>query len=340
MNEEACAAVLFELCYYLLPFGSIYLLSKKIREETGKLRVEPVISLLGFYGITFSILMWLSLSSLWDFLPEKIYLTMTTVTEIPAIAGTTCIYYFLVSTSRVLMPRSSYDVDRIALTILTGFSLLYPAVLAIGQGPVHFISPFLWNFPTFLIALSYVKLAFIFRRIKMKSWHLAYVGGLIIILSRFFESIFWEPKLLAIEKLAFYGDLPALIGGILAIVPSVELYSRLREKITLLEPSGVEGGNEFRTIIEKANAILGGASLSILKGAVDGYNQRNNKSVVLGEDLEVKGLEEGERNSLLVHIAETFYQCVGPLTFDIIGGVSGLESQEEFLRKKYGGNDD
>jgi len=322
-----------EMFYFLVPFIPLYLFSKKIGKSTGKQKTEPLILLLGFYGIVINELLSFSLTPVYSS-ENALSLWLTSLANIPMITGSVCIYYFVVATERELSPEASFNSEKMSLAIVAAVSILYPATIAEGEDPLWFLDPFLWYIPLILIALSYARISFIFRRMRIDLWYLAYMGAIIIIFALFFCSVFSEPRLGWLEDAMYLGDIPAFFGAIIASVPSLELLRKIGEPLPAQESPG---SNVMSDVARRGNEIIGGACYSIISGAVEGYNTRFGKHVTLGSDLSLEGLEEGEQELFLKHLFEVFYQCIGPLTFDILRGVDGTEKYADILRQRHGG---
>jgi len=202
-----------QIFYFLVPFIPLYLFSKRIGKSTGRQRVEPMILMLGFYGVIIDELLTITLvSSL--FFRECALSVSGTIALIPILEGAVCIYYFVITIDLALSPKASFNSEKIVLTIVAAISILYPAAITVDEGILWFIYVFLWYVPLFLIALSYARVSFIFRRMRIDYWYLAYIGAVIILLSILFCSIFPKPRLGWLEELMYLGDIPAFFGGV------------------------------------------------------------------------------------------------------------------------------
>jgi len=322
-----------QIFYFLVPFIPLYLFSKRIGKSTGRQRVEPMILMLGFYGVIIDELLTITLDPVYS--SESVpYLFLETIALIPILEGAVCIYYFVITIDLALSPKASFNSEKIVLTIVAAISILYPAAITVDEGILWFIYVFLWYVPLFLIALSYARVSFIFRRMRIDYWYLAYIGAVIILLSILFCSIFPKPRLGWLEELMYLGDIPAFFGGLLTFVPSLELLRKMREPLPEQEGSGSQ---ILSDIARKGSEVIGGTCYAVIRGAVEGYNMRFGKNVRLRGDLSVEGLAEEDQGPFLEHVFEVFYQCIGPLTFDVLNRMDGMDRYADILRRRHGG---
>jgi hypothetical protein len=319
--------------YFLVPFLPLYLLSKRIGRSTGKQKTEPLILLLGFYGIIISEFLFFSASPVYSYEGGS-RLWSETLAAIPIIIGSACIYYFVVTIDKTLYPEATFNSENISMAIIAAISILYPANIAVGESSIWFADLFSWYIPVILIALSYARISFILRRMRINLWYLAYVGAVVMISALFFCSVFSEPRFGWLEDALYNGDISLFFGAIIASIPSFELLKRMGEPLPTPESPGPQ---VIGDVARRASEIIGGACYPIINGAVEGYNTRFGKHVTLGSDLSIEGLEENEQEQFLEHVVEVFYQCIGPLTFDILKGVDGAEKYADILRQRHGG---
>jgi len=75
-----------QIFYFLVPFIPLYLFSKRIGKSTGRQRVEPMILMLGFYGVIIDELLTITLDPVYS--SESVpYLFLETIALIPILGG-------------------------------------------------------------------------------------------------------------------------------------------------------------------------------------------------------------------------------------------------------------
>jgi PAS domain S-box-containing protein len=90
--------------------------------------------------------------------------------------------------------------------------------------------------------------------------------------------------------------------------------------------------------MSNATLIVGDSSLEILKGVVNGYNQRHNKHFRIEEGITLKNMTEKEWPSFIAFLLSTFYECIGPTTFECSEGIESIKDVVERVKVKYEGN--
>jgi hypothetical protein len=91
----------------------------------------------------------------------------------------------------------------------------------------------------------------------------------------------------------------------------------------------IEAGEnyELATLLFMTNAAMlaGDSSLEILKSTVDGYNKRFDKNVKIRDRITIVNMAETDWPHFIEFLIETFYQCIGPTTFECVEGIRTME---------------
>ena len=95
---------------------------------------------------------------------------------------------------------------------------------------------------------------------------------------------------------------------------------------------------EVATLLFMTNATMltGDSSLDILKGVINGYNERFNKNVKIKDGLTISNMRGEDWLSFIEFLLETFYQCIGPTTFECSEGIKAIENIVEKVKIKHG----
>jgi hypothetical protein len=89
--------------------------------------------------------------------------------------------------------------------------------------------------------------------------------------------------------------------------------------------------------ISNAALIVGDSSLEILRGVVDGYNQRFGKSIGIEDGIAPINLPDKEYPSFVEFLLSTFYECIGPTSFECSEGIKSIGGIVEKVKTKYEG---
>jgi PAS domain S-box-containing protein len=89
--------------------------------------------------------------------------------------------------------------------------------------------------------------------------------------------------------------------------------------------------------ISNATIIVGDSSLEILRGTVEGYNRRFNKSIGIKEGIALTNMPEEEWPPFLEFLLCRFFECIGPTTFECCEGIESIKDIVEKVKVKYGG---
>ena len=88
--------------------------------------------------------------------------------------------------------------------------------------------------------------------------------------------------------------------------------------------------------ISNATLIVGEPSLKILQGVVDGYNGRFNRKIRIEKGITPVNVPKEEWSSFIEFMLNTFYECVGPTTFECAEGIRSIEDIVKKTKARYG----
>jgi hypothetical protein len=96
---------------------------------------------------------------------------------------------------------------------------------------------------------------------------------------------------------------------------------------------------ELATLLFMSNATMlaGDSSLEILRGTVEGYNKRFNKNIGIKEGVALTNIPEDDWPPFTEFLLSTFYECIGPMTFECSEGIKTFEGIVGEVKAKYGG---
>jgi hypothetical protein len=94
---------------------------------------------------------------------------------------------------------------------------------------------------------------------------------------------------------------------------------------------------EVATLLFMTNATMltGDSSIDILKATVEGYNGRFNKNVKIKDGLTLRNMKKEDLPSFVEFLLETFYQCIGPTTFECSEGIESINPIVEKVKARY-----
>jgi len=94
---------------------------------------------------------------------------------------------------------------------------------------------------------------------------------------------------------------------------------------------------ELATLLFMTNAAMlaGDSSIDILKATVEGYNGRFNKNVKIKDGLTLRNMKKEDLPSFVEFLLETFYQCIGPTTFECSEGIESINPIVEKVKARY-----
>lgn len=320
---EITAEILLDVLPVLVPFIPMYILSRKISENT---RFKPRISALiaGWIAtILDCVSFWLATFYLAD--SEKLIRGIADLGSFMVIAGMILIYIFIRDIKVVIFPDDGEGTGpKAALAVIAVFIPICLLLLHLGLGAGDLVWAMLWPVGIFLLSIDCFEVAGIFRKLKVNSWMLGALGSLMILAIPFF-SIHDVLILYVDETLSahynYYGGCIALSGSLLFLIPGMELY-RERE-MPELEESGSENFTLRRFLNNLGEVVGGSASRAILEGAVSGFRDKRDKNISLREDMTVN--LENDWEDFFEFLLATAYQCVGPIAFECSKGISELD---------------
>ncbi|HIH98499.1 MAG TPA: hypothetical protein HA346_05805 [Thermoplasmata archaeon] len=76
--------------------------------------------------------------------------------------------------------------------------------------------------------------------------------------------------------------------------------------------------------------------MKILQGVVDGYNGRFNRKIRIEKGITPVNVPKEEWSSFIEFMLNTFYECVGPTTFECAEGIRSIEDIVKKTKARYG----
>jgi PAS domain S-box-containing protein len=96
---------------------------------------------------------------------------------------------------------------------------------------------------------------------------------------------------------------------------------------------------ELATLIFMTNVAMlaGGSSIEIFRGTVEGYNQKHNTDIKINDGVDISNMPEEEWPPFLEFLLKTFYECIGPVTFECAQGITSLKPILNKVESEYRG---
>jgi PAS domain S-box-containing protein len=110
------------------------------------------------------------------------------------------------------------------------------------------------------------------------------------------------------------------------------LNKRVEEKL------GKNYGLATMMLMSNATLVVGDSALEILKGVVEGYNKRFSKKIRVEEGIALKNVPEKDWPAFIEFLLSTFYECIGPTTFECTEGIESIKNIVERVKARYGAN--
>jgi hypothetical protein len=163
----------------------------------------------------------------------------------------------------------------------------------------------------------------VFKNFEIRKWYLSVIASCILTI---------QPLILIHNQMRIlwgfvestppiFGLLPFTFGtvaGFMALIPSILLLLEMRKPMPEIDKKSLE--NEYTLAIfqflTNTSQTMGGATMTIFRSAVDGYNQRFKKGVQIDDTIHLSGLSNEEWPEFAEFLLSIYYQCIGPTTFE------------------------
>jgi len=315
------------LLLFTLPFVSLYLLSKRFR------RYYPVKPYLFYGAIAFS-------ATGFCFLFSEVALALVSISAVSfgrTMSDVNSIFFFI---SGALLYALSSEMDNgisggrdifrdaspfgsflLVLGVLS-FIVFSGMVDTVGEGlAIVAVLKMAASFSSaFLLMLSLMKLAGIYKRLEVRYHDLVTVAALLVGWQFFMTAQRWMHSVFASSASfglpAYDRPLPYLLYAntsitivtvLLAFIPSIPLLISLREEPKI----HTEKNKDLALFVESMGRLIGGSAITILEHAIASYNKGHGTSLYFDRD---KGVFVGDMTDEVAnYIVEYFSGLIGPV---------------------------
>jgi hypothetical protein len=87
--------------------------------------------------------------------------------------------------------------------------------------------------------------------------------------------------------------------------------------------------------LKNSTEIIGGATMTIFRSAVEGFNKRFSRDIRIDDTIHLSGLNEDEWPRFLEFLLNTYYQCIGPTLFECTKEIKILDEIVRRIEEKY-----
>jgi hypothetical protein len=196
------------------------------------------------------------------------------------------------------------------LSLLPLSAVLFSVFLFFSGSFVHSINGVMSFLIFGVLFYALISVGIIYRKIMLAGYYLVFASAILVSVQMFYQTYWFMAQADGNHALsqALYAVrlVCALASFLLAIFPC--FYNAEKEKEASVMCGIGEGHERF---ICDVSRLIGGAALTILKNAVDGYNKENNTQYRFDPARGLNGIKENGR--LMEYIADYFEQCIGPV---------------------------
>ena len=147
----------------------------------------------------------------------------------------------------------------------------------------------------------------------------------------FVDRCFWNTPLY--EKIFPYGYTlfeylqysATLVCFVTGMATMITFYLRIRKPVEIKEEQEGFYPLALFQFITKVSEIIGSSSLTIFRSAIEGYNQRFGRNISTSDTISLSDVRDDEWQDLLAFILNVYYQCIGPVTWEVAKDVDGLK---------------
>jgi hypothetical protein len=193
-----------------------------------------------------------------------------------------------------------------------------------------------------ILALCYFESANFLRSFGSRQWYFVSIASSVLVIHPLIL-VYNQMKLL----LGYVESTPPIfillpfifssIAGLFVLIPSILLLLEIRKPMPKIDKKVLE--NDYLTamfeFLKNSTGIVGGATMTIYRSAVEGFNRRFNRDIVIDDTIHLSGLSEDEWPKFLKFVLNTYYQCIGPILFDCTKGIDILDDLTKKIEEKY-----
>jgi hypothetical protein len=126
-----------------------------------------------------------------------------------------------------------------------------------------------------------------------------------------------------------------LIGFTAGMANMVLFYLKTRKPVEIKKER--EGFYPFALFqfVTKISEVIGAPSLTIFRSAIEGYNQRFGRDIRINDTISLSDVRDYEWQDLLTFILDVYYNCIGPVTWEVakeVEGLKGIKRQSHSIR--------
>jgi len=309
---------------YMLPFFSAYVIIRRI-EKRVKIRIALyfgiAIPLIALYGVIIGI----------TYYPVPYFTSLFGVGSIILPISILFIFVFITKIKKQIVGEAAIQTAGDLLKLFLFMGVILFSLVALGYHNNLFANPDGLFYTAMLVSVLlscfltinlYIEIGLIYQRFLRRFWFLTLLGGIaysVLLVTNLFEfaavtssgNIDVAPAYMEIQLV--YGIPCSTIGGILATIPSIILYSKLRNKT--LQTKILSG--DLHTFLEEMSKLVGEVTVDILRMGITEYNLQFKRNIELTPELSIKNLRTGEDDSLAKYLVGVFSKRVGPIAYQI-----------------------
>jgi len=213
------------------------------------------------------------------------------------------------------------------------------------------LNNFGYPFAFYFIFLSYIECKDLLKSLKVI--HKPLVLSAFLVITTLFLWLYEQWCIFLFRGTPFYQDvmqlpdsfgpfgswgtvemLPGFAGSLIAIANMLFLYKKLKEPLPEVKEEETEQyAFALFQFLTKISEVVGGASITIFRSAVDGYNSRFNKNMKVEDTISLSNIEEKEWPEFMSFVLWVFYQCIGPVTWEKAEEVEKLKGIAETAKR-------
>ena len=328
----------------LAPFIIIYAINKKFEKELKK-RPKSLYLTIGLIFCAINIFGTIVIRTLDMFIEEGVPHIYWFISYFVLFTGSLFIYWFVTLLRECQTRESAYQKFTSILPLIFAFFVFFVATF----WAIHPEHDLLWAvarptlvFGYLILTLCYLELASFFRKFGSKYWYFLTISSFVFLgypLISLHNSIMVALGYAESSPLYLRGIQSSFgfIAGILAVIPSIILLLEMRKPMPKIDKKALE--NEYLValfeFLKNSTALIGGATMTIFRSTVDGFNKRFNRDIRIDDTIHLSRLNEDEWPRFLEFLLNTYYQCIGPTVFECAKEIEILDSMVKKIKEKY-----
>lgn len=146
----------------------------------------------------------------------------------------------------------------------------------------------------------------------------------------FLDRIFWNTPLYGkifpygyalFDRLSYSATITCFAAG---MANMIVFYLRIRKPVKIKEEQEGFYPLALFQFVTKISEVIGSSSLTIFRSAIEGYNERFGRNISTSDTIGLSDVRDDEWQDLLAFILDVYYQCIGPVTWEVANDVEGL----------------